>query len=634
MKSAPEVAAPAARKALPARILPDLRAHRREFAACLASAVAGWFIFPSFAIAELAWVFLVPFFWALPRLAGRDLVWGTYLFGVVWFYGNLWWLNTLVYFNPFVPVGIVALAFICASYLLLFTLPLARLSPRVPPLLRPLAVALLWVGMEHARYYTELAFPWNCLGHSQVTPRTMTIVQMADLGGVALISFFIALANAMLADLLACARAPRSAATRLSPRLAMIAALFAVLTGLNFYGIARMSQWSGRVQEPAALSPADSMRIAVVQPNVSQLEKWAVYSPQTTRDERERIEVGIVRDTLNLVGQTAAAKPQLVVLPEAVFLSPWFVYDTALHSLLARAAAEYQTDILFGADNREPWSSYRERAARGFVPPRRDAPPQPRSLPVLQYASGPDGTTIPVEAEEQMAVFPSAWQVKPEGGLQPIVYDKVQLVPFGEQAPLLGRIPYFQDKIMMVGAFQPGAEQVLFETGGVRYGVMICFESTFARLSATMARAGAGFVAVITNDAWYDPAYAIERGGFWGRLFSLPFFSTLASGGPAQHFNHAILRAVETRLPLVRSANTGISAIIGPAGDVHGRTQWAEEIVFARDVRIQPDTLTFYTRTGDLPGNLALAVNLLIVSAGIVARFRAGRRKHPKAPAA
>jgi apolipoprotein N-acyltransferase len=605
----------------------DRERHGRDYLLCAASGVAGWFVFPEFCFAELAWVALVPYFVALRRLEGASLVRGTMLFGVVWFYGNLWWLNTLFVFNPFIPIGVVLLAAVCASYLLLFAFPARWCLRRCPPRLALPCVAALWTGVEHLRSFTELAFPWNLLGHSQVVPRMMTMVQIADLGGVAAISFLIVLANAALAQLVSVLTVRRSSGTNgLVQAVVHLAVVAAILTAANAYGVMSLFRWSGRV------GGADGLRVSVVQPNTSQMDKWTIYSPETSPEQRTAMETNMLRTMFDLMAAAAAEQPALIVLPEAVIVSPWFVYERELHRALEQFAADNRTDLLLGADNREPWESYSARRRRGFRPPRAGDKPTSRPLPQMRLVLDERGETVPLEASPRMAVFASVWQVKADSGLQPFVYDKVQLVPFGEQAPILGHIPYFQDRIMMVGSFQAGTEQTLFETGGTRYGALICFESTFARLAAHLARADARFLCVMTNDAWYDPRYLIERGGAAGLIMRLPLLRQLAASGPPQHYLHAILRAVETRLPVVRSANTGISAIIGPAGDVHHQTPWGEKRVITDTLDVAPRPPTVYVSYGEWFAHACLMLVALYWLWRLAARMGWFRRRAADAP--
>jgi apolipoprotein N-acyltransferase len=122
-------------------------------------------------------------------------------------------------------------------------------------------------------------------------------------------------------------------------------------------------------------------------------------------------------------------------------------------------------------------------------------------------------------------------------------YDKLHLVPFGEFVPPgLGWIRRF----IWIGDFIAGREATVFQLAeeAPAFSVLICFEDIFPELGRRFARAGAGLLINITNDAWFH-----RTGAAW------------------QHAQTSILRAVELRVPVVRAANTGVSGFI----DAHGR---------------------------------------------------------------
>ncbi len=146
---------------------------------------------------------------------------------------------------------------------------------------------------------------------------------------------------------------------------------------------------------------------------------------------------------------------------------------------------------------------------------------------------GADRNTTP-----SREIYNSAYMARANGTLDTRIYDKMRLVPFGEALPYFDAIPGFQESVVGLGGLlSEGDTPGLFESHGARVGVMICFESTFSQMGRMLAREGADFLAAITNDAWYG-----------------------TSAGPQAHFNLSLLRAVETRRWVVRSANTGVSA--------------------------------------------------------------------------
>ncbi len=149
--------------------------------------------------------------------------------------------------------------------------------------------------------------------------------------------------------------------------------------------------------------------------------------------------------------------------------------------------------------------------------------------------------------ESQTRVFNSAFLIN-DAGLITNRYDKIKLVPFGEYIPwklILGWLSPLA-YTMGVGDFTPGAGQKIFTWGkDVPFSVLICFEDVFTGLARHAVAKGARFLTVITNDAWFGK-----------------------TGAPWQHMQSSIFRAVENGVPVIRSANTGVSGFISAEGKV------------------------------------------------------------------
>jgi apolipoprotein N-acyltransferase len=155
-------------------------------------------------------------------------------------------------------------------------------------------------------------------------------------------------------------------------------------------------------------------------------------------------------------------------------------------------------------------------------------------------------------------------------------YDKVHLVPYGEYVPLRRLFPFIGKLVAGVGDFRPGKGFDPLDNDGRRLGVLICYEAIFPEAARAYKRNGADLLVNITNDAWF------------GR-----------TSAPYQHLSMVVFRAVETRLYLVRAANTGISAVIDPTGKILSRTSIFERTVLKGEMKFI-DEKTFYTAYGDL----------------------------------
>ena len=173
-------------------------------------------------------------------------------------------------------------------------------------------------------------------------------------------------------------------------------------------------------------------------------------------------------------------------------------------------------------------------------------------------------------------------------------YDKQHLVPFGEYVPFesLLRGIGLTDFVDVPGGFTPGAGQRLLQIPGLPDAMpLICYEAIFPQEIGD-ALSGAprpAWMLNVTDDAWFG-----------------------VTPGPRQHYAQARLRAIELGLPLVRAANSGISAVVDGLGREVGRTDLGVEAIL--DARLpEPSPVTWQARFGAL-GALLIAVAFLGVA--------------------
>jgi apolipoprotein N-acyltransferase len=174
------------------------------------------------------------------------------------------------------------------------------------------------------------------------------------------------------------------------------------------------------------------------------------------------------------------------------------------------------------------------------------------------------------------------------------VYDKVHLVPFGEYLPFQDFLEQLglQQITKMRGGFIPGDRRRTLKVPRAPDVLpLVCYEIIFPEAIPRSERPG--WIVNLTNDGWFG-----------------------ASAGPYQHFQQARIRAIEQGLPLVRAANTGISAVVDPFGRTIDSLPLGTEGVL--DARLPRATaLTPYARTGDLPTWL-----VVVLAAALVMRQR------------
>jgi apolipoprotein N-acyltransferase len=171
------------------------------------------------------------------------------------------------------------------------------------------------------------------------------------------------------------------------------------------------------------------------------------------------------------------------------------------------------------------------------------------------------------------------------------VYDKLHLVPFGEYLPFQDWMEKlgFEQLTKVQGGFIAGTRRHTLEIPNAPRALpLICYEAIFpGDVAARDERPG--WIVNLTNDGWFG-----------------------ISTGPYQHLQQVRLRAIEEGLPVVRAANTGISAVIDPMGRVVAELGLGLEGVL--DSRLpSPAPPTIYVRAGDIPAAILVIAALLFV---------------------
>jgi apolipoprotein N-acyltransferase len=186
----------------------------------------------------------------------------------------------------------------------------------------------------------------------------------------------------------------------------------------------------------------------------------------------------------------------------------------------------------------------------------------PRALAQIGSMLSPNGVLVTGAARQEdrpadkdnnvpaHTLYFNAVQVVAKGGLILESYDKVHLVPFGEYLPFAGLLTKLglHHFVHIPGGFEPGTTHKLLSVPGLPPAVpLVCYEAIFSGevLPPSLPGEQPGLILNLTNDGWFG-----------------------VTAGPYQHFAQARLRTIETGLPLVRAANSGISAIVDPYGRI------------------------------------------------------------------
>jgi apolipoprotein N-acyltransferase len=201
-----------------------------------------------------------------------------------------------------------------------------------------------------------------------------------------------------------------------------------------------------------------------------------------------------------------------------------------------------------------------------------------------RYTGGPDAYTF----------YNSVFLLTNSGIAQ--VHDKVHLLPFGEYFPL-NWIDVLRTTYAGPRQYSHGDQYTVLRTPAGMLGTPVCFEIAFPEIARGFVKKGADVLVTVSNDAWF------------GR-----------SSAHYQHFSMAVLRAVELRRPVLRSANTGISGHIDRAGRVLRRLEpFQDGLILTSAAPGKGETS--YCRYGDVFAGLCLVALLCCLAVSM--------RRHP-----
>ncbi len=462
--------------------------------------------FPKFGSGWLAWIALIPLFYALNRVTkvSHGLLLG-FVAGIVSSVGIFYWIAYVIVMYGHLPLSVgLALMLLLACYLSLyismFAGSLVFLLNAMPLYL---AAPVLWVCFEYGKSIIITGFPWANLGYSQYL--NSYLIQFADIAGVFGLSFLIILVNAVFWEVI------HKKSKKVLILAGAVGVLLVVIVAYGFYRI-------DRVIEIVRNSP--ELEVSLIQGNIDQSIKW--------NDSYQR-------ETLNIYEQLSLKNTpgpeSLIVWPETA--APFkFQDNSVLRDQIINLAVQTKSWLMFGS---------------------------------VSYAQN----------ENRMDFYNSAYLLSPAGEVRDR-YDKVHLVPYGEYVPLRKLMPFVEGFTEGIGDFSTGKGFYPLSMNAHKIGVLICYEGILAPAARAYKNHAAELLVNITNDAWFGDTSA-----------------------PFQHFSMAVLRAVETRLYLVRAANTGISGIVDPTGKIIAATGIFQEDALKGIVKFVKIP-TLHDRFGDL----------------------------------
>jgi apolipoprotein N-acyltransferase len=513
--------------------------------------------FAPFDVWPAAYVALAPWVMSLGSSRhGRWAVISAWGGGLVFYLLNLYWLTWITL------AGYAALVAFLSLYWLAAAILVRRALGRGWPMW--LVLPVVWVALEYVRSRLWSGFPWFLLAHTQYL-RTR-LIQVADMAGAYGVSFFVAMVNGAVVDVLCSplfVRRRRGEA-RLSRRI-VIGAPASALAGavLLVYG-----QW--RISQPR---PQEGPTVAVVQ------HAYPVSLQEDYASSREIFE-SFVASTEQLVGEAV----DLVIWPETMLpagVNPE-ILQMDLEGLDHAHLRALGRQLLGTAAMEAKYSDQDIRAGLGRLIQGDDRVYSSGQPSLREYADriadltqrlgcpllAGGAAVVPREGplyDQEYYVHRNSAMWFDGSPLAQERYDKVQLVPFGEYVPFKLGCPALHRALRrfvpeVMDQLDPGSRDATFTlrrgSRSWRLVTPICYEGVFAprcrELVAGRGGKSAELMVNLSNDGWF-----IRPGRPPRPSTELP-----------QHLAQYCFRAVENRVPVVRAVNTGISASIDSTGAI------------------------------------------------------------------
>jgi len=489
---------------------------------------------------------------------GKKIFWTTFIGFFIWNTLCVYWV-----YNSIKTIGaVIALPISLIPYSLgpLLMSTACWLYYRLRRVSRPeiglIGFIFFWIAYEYLHQTWELNFPWMTLGNGFATSHKW--VQWYEYTGVYGGTVWVLIANIL--GFLIYQSLKRS--DHIKKKSALILSLGLLISLPIAWSLHRYNNY--REQK----NPSN---IVVAQPNIDPYEK--IESIPATQ------QIAILTHLSDSLGQK---NTEFFIWPETAIYDP-----RGLNEDLVRSSPYF-----------EQVQRFLHKYANGNV--------LTGAEDVKFYNSRKTATASPLDPQgnEFYDEFNAAINIENSSEVQ--FYHKSKLVPGVESLPFGNTLSFLKPVFEHLGGATgsiAGQEEpsVFYSQSGIGAAPIICFDSIYGEWVAGSVHEGAQFIAVITNDGWWEN-----------------------TSGKDQHMDYAKLRAIETRRWVCRSANTGISAFINQRGDVVKQTKWWTRTAIKQDINLNSD-LTFYTLHGDyIPktGSMIAIVGIIWILVGAVRNIR------------
>ena len=424
-----------------------------------------------------------------------------------------------------------------------------------------------WIAWERFYFDAEISWPWLVLGNSFA--RTTWAVQWYEITGALGGSLWVWLCNLSIFGMLVSASDGSWFGWNIKAKSASLAGLCLLFaTPLIISGLI------GSRYQDSMISSEENIDVLIVQPNIDPYNKFQAM----TQSQQNGIFLSQAEKSLKYRKADSTAAPLLLIAPET-----------------------FTNDIMCGDYGRS-------RTWKGFTNFLKEYPGVnilfgATSFEYIHATDKPSYTARRIDDNLWYESHNSALMIDGTGRTE--IFHKSKLVVGVEHMPYPRIFAPLDDMLGGVIGRSIGQEEIslLNIAGGserIPVGCAVCYESVYGEYYTEYVRKGARAMTIITNDAW------------WGN-----------TPGYRQHLSYASLRAIETRRAIARCANTGISAIISPSGEILQPTPWWKQAVIEGQIPLRDD-LTFYVRHGDITGRVCTFLFILLLLALIV-RFRTNR---------
>ena len=505
----------------------------------------------------LLFVGLVPMLMAMENIIqsnvkqkGRLIFATTFIGFVVWNSLCIYWVyNSLKIIGPVVAIPITLIPYTLGPLLmagacwLYFRMRIA--APRGWALA---ALVCFWIGAEYLHQTWELNFPWMTLGNGFAVSHKW--IQWYEYTGVYGGTVWIWVCNILLFLLYI---SLREAQTK-QHRLKLITAFVLVLLLPLSFSIIRYNTYEEEV------SPSG---VVVVQPNIDPYTKFNVPAYEE------------INTLTKLSDSLAQPSTEYFIWPETAIsedVNEESFFSTPQFNQVKQFLSKYNNgNIITGI------STYK------------------------LYNDAHTVTARQMNGGQYYDVFNAAVNIQNGEKLQ--FYHKSKLVPGAELMPFGSALSFLKPVFEHLGGSAGGygsqkEPDVFYSQSGIGADPVICYETIWGNWVAQSVRKGAQFIAIITNDGWWEN-----------------------TSGKDQHFDYAKLRAIENRRWICRSANTGISGFINQRGDVVQKSGWWVRTALRQNINLNSQ-LTFYTMHIDYVPYAAIALAIVGIGFIVFSRFR------------